>query len=112
MELMAAADLMIHPARNEATGTVLLESLACGTPVLCSSNCGFSPLVKESGGLVLPRLFRQKILNRTLMVVLSTPDKLTDLQREAENYGRSGDFYRRAICAADIITGEYRDAEV
>ena len=104
-ELVAAADLMIHPARNEATGTVLLESLACGTPVLCSANCGFSPLVRESGGMVLPRLFRQKILNRTLLVALSNPDKLGDLQQEAENYGRDGDFYRRAKCAVDLITG-------
>ena len=111
-ELIAAADLMIHPARNEATGTVLLESLACGTPVLCSANCGFSPLVREAGSLVLPRLFRQKIFNRTLMVTLSTPDKLSDLQRAAENYGRNGDFYRRAACAADLITGQHSDVEV
>lgn len=104
-ELTAAADLMIHPARNEATGTVLLESLACGTPVLCSANCGFSPFVKEAGSLVLPRNFRQKILNRVLMVTLSTPDKLADLQQAAENYGRNGDFYRRAKCAVDFITG-------
>jgi UDP-glucose:(heptosyl)LPS alpha-1,3-glucosyltransferase len=105
-ELYAAADLMIHPARNEAAGAVLLESLACGTPVLCSANCGFAPMVKESGSLVLPRLFRQKILNRTLLVTLSTPGKLADLQSEAENYGRNGDFYRRAERAVDIITGK------
>ena len=104
-ELIAAADLMIHPARNEAAGAVLLESLACGTPVLCSANCGFAPLVREAGNLVLPRRFRQKLLNRTLLVALSTPDKLADLQREAENYGRNGDFYRRAQYAADLITG-------
>ena len=104
-ELIAAADLMIHPARNEAAGAVLLESLACGTPVLCSANCGFSPMVKEAGSLVLPKLFRQKILNRTLMVALSTPDKIADLQQAAENYGRNGDFYRRAKYAVDLITG-------
>jgi len=69
-------------------------------------------MVKESGGVVLPRLFRQKLLNRTLMVTLSTPDKLSDLQRAAENYGRNGDFYRRAACAADLITGQHSDVEV
>jgi UDP-glucose:(heptosyl)LPS alpha-1,3-glucosyltransferase len=105
-ELIAASDLMIHPARNEAAGSVLLESLACGTPVLCSHNCGFSPIVKEAGSPVLPRLFRQKILNRTLRVILSTPDKLADLQMDAENYGKHGDFYRRAQYAVDLITGK------
>lgn len=104
-ELIAASDLMIHPARNEVTGTALLEALACGTPVLCSGNCGFAKLAKESGGVVLPRRFRQKILNRTLMVLLSTPGKLSDLQMEAENYGKNGDFYRRAKAAVELITG-------
>ena len=66
---------------------------------------GAFPLVREAGSLVLPRRFRQKLLNRTLLVALSTPDKLADLQREAENYGRNGDFYRRAQYAADLITG-------
>ena len=105
-ELLASADLMIHPARNEATGTVLLESLACGTPVLCSGNCGFANFVEESGGVVLPKNSRQKLLNRSLMLLLSTPEKLEDLQREAENYGSNGDFYRRAAAAVDLILND------
>lgn len=102
-ELLTAADLMLHPARNEAAGSVLLEALACGTPVLCSSNCGFSPFVKEAGSPVLPGKFRQKLLNRTLMLTLSTPGRLEELQREAENFGSHADFYRRAEVAADLI---------
>lgn len=111
-ELIAAADLMIHPARNESAGTVLLESLACGTPVICSSNCGFAPLVKDAGNIVLPGKFRQKLLNRTLMLTLSTPGKLDEMQREAENYGTHGDFYRRAAVAADLILGSCQNADV
>ena len=102
-KLIAAADLMIHPARNEATGTVLLESLACGTPALCSGICGFSPLVEEAGNPVLPEKFQQKVLNRTLMLTLSAPGRLEELQREAENYGANADFYRRAQVAVDLI---------
>lgn len=111
-ELIAAADLMIHPARNESTGTVLLESLACGTPVICSSNCGFAQFVKDAGNLVLPGKFRQKLLNRTLMLTLSTPGKLDELQREAETYGAHGDFYRRAKMAADLILESCENAGV
>ena len=33
-EWMLAADLLVHPARNENTGTVLLEALANGLPLL------------------------------------------------------------------------------
>ena len=102
-DLLLAADLLVHPARNEATGTVLLESLACGTPVLCSSNCGFALQVREAGNPVLPGKFRQKLLNRTLMLILSTPGRVEELQREAENYGANADFYRRAQVAVDLI---------
>ena len=105
-ELITAADLMIHPARSEASGSSLLEALACGTPVLCSGNCGFAPLVREAGNPVLPGRFRQKLLNRTLLVMLSTPDKLADLQSEAENYGRSADFYQRYVFAAETILAD------
>ena len=47
--LLAAADVLVHPARTEAAGAVLLESLAAGTPVAASSVCGYAPWVAESG---------------------------------------------------------------
>ncbi|MBE6390494.1 MAG: glycosyltransferase family 4 protein [Lentisphaerae bacterium] len=109
-ELLTAADLMLHPARSEASGSALLEALACGTPVLCSSNCGFSFLVREAGSPVVPGRFRQKILNRTLMLTLSTPGKLADLQSEAENYGKNSDFYQRYAFVADMVLTGGRQA--
>src|SRR5690606_2295489 len=37
---LLGADLLIHPAYNENTGTVLLEALVAGLPVLVSDVCG------------------------------------------------------------------------
>ena len=105
-DLLLAADLLIHPARNEATGTVLIEALAAGTPVLCSGNCGFADYVSESGGIVLPMPFSQRHLDTTLLRVLATPEKLEDMKQNAIGYGRNADFYRRADVAAEIIRGE------
>ena len=105
-DLLLAADLLIHPARNEATGTVLIEALAAGTPVLCSGNCGFADYVLESGGVVLPVPFVQRHLNSTLLRVLATPEKLFDMRQNAIGYGQNADFYRRADVAAAIIRGE------
>ena len=104
-DLLLAADLLIHPARNEATGTVLLEAIAAGTPVLCSSNCGFAPYVDAAGQVTLPLPFHQKDLNRALLLSISTPERIAELKREAIAYGADADFYRRHIVAADIITG-------
>jgi len=47
--LLAAADVLVHPARTEAAGAVLLEALAAGTPVLASSACGYAPWIADSG---------------------------------------------------------------
>ena len=70
-ELLLAADLMVHPAREEATGTVLAEALAMGLPVICSGECGFAPLVEEYGGIALTEPFRQEELNKLLPEILS-----------------------------------------
>ena len=41
-ELMAAADVLLHPAYNENTGAVLLEAMAVGLPVLTTDVCGYA----------------------------------------------------------------------
>ena len=105
-DLLLAADLLVHPARNEAAGSVLIEALAAGLPVLCSGNCGFADHVRESGGMVLHNPFRQIFLNRTLLRALATPEKLDYMKQNAIGYGQGADFYRRAEAAADIIRGE------
>ncbi|MES0094656.1 glycosyltransferase family 4 protein [Mesorhizobium sp. M0030] len=52
--VMAAADLLIHPARIETTGTVIVEALANALPVITTDTCGFAPLVeKADAGVVI-----------------------------------------------------------
>ncbi|NWE54596.1 glycosyltransferase, partial [Brevundimonas sp. P7753] len=41
-ELMAAADILIHPAVQEAAGIVLLEAIVSGLPVLVTEVCGYA----------------------------------------------------------------------
>ncbi len=47
-------DILLHPARLEAFGMVVTESLTCGIPVLVSDQVGAASEVKEGQGLVLP----------------------------------------------------------
>jgi UDP-glucose:(heptosyl)LPS alpha-1,3-glucosyltransferase len=68
---MKAADLLLHPARNEASGTVLVEAMQSGLAILCSGICGYAPLVDEAKcGEVLPEPFDQRELDQILVSTL------------------------------------------
>ncbi len=57
-KLFFAADVLLHPARFEAAGKVLLEGLAAGLPIVTTDVCGYAAQVQLSGGgVVLPSPF-------------------------------------------------------
>lgn len=102
-ELMLAADLMVHPARSEAAGSVLTEAIAAGLPTICSGECGFAPFVAEAGGVVLSEPYQEKSLVRELTRLVENPDELAGMKESFIRYATTADFYRRAEVAADAI---------
>lgn len=50
--LYSDAVATIHPARFEAFGNVVLESLSCGTPVVTTEGCGASELLTPKTGVM------------------------------------------------------------
>ncbi len=62
--LMQGADVCVHPAYRENTGLVILEGMACGTPMLVTESCGYAIHVQEAdAGLVCPVPFSQETFN-------------------------------------------------
>ena len=52
--LLAAADVLALPSYSENFGNVVLEAMACGTPVLVTAEVGLAAAVRDSGaGLVV-----------------------------------------------------------
>jgi UDP-glucose:(heptosyl)LPS alpha-1,3-glucosyltransferase len=102
-DLMAAADLLIHPARRETTGQAVLEAIVNGLPVVVSGICGFAELVRAAeAGIVLPEPFSQEALNDA---VARLRDRVA-----AERFSQNGVHYGRRAppvggldLAADII---------
>lgn len=87
MELIAAADFMLHPARSEAAGQVIGEALLAGVPVLASAACGYAGEIEQSGaGLVLPEPFQQEALVAGLAAMI---DALPAMRSAAAARARS-----------------------
>lgn len=102
------ADLLLHPPYSENTGTVLIEAMYCGLPVLTTANCGFEFHVRAANaGLVCPLPFRQQDLNTRLAAMLDSTDK-SAWSRNGIDYCKSTDLYSLIEKAADIIIGRAR----
>jgi len=57
-DILGAADLMLHPARTENSGLVILEGLLAGVPVIVTGGCGFAEYVERyNAGTVLSEPF-------------------------------------------------------
>lgn len=54
--IYSEAAVTIHPSRFEAFGNVVLESLACGTPVVTSKNVGANEILDPKCGVVTNNL--------------------------------------------------------
>ncbi|NWE69720.1 glycosyltransferase family 4 protein [Pseudomonas gingeri] len=104
---LLGADLLIHPAYNENTGTVLLEALVSGLPVLVSAVCGYAHYIAEAdGGLVLDEPFEQNQLNQYLNRMLSDETARTAWSRNGLAFAETADLYSMPQHAADVILAE------
>ncbi len=101
---LLGADLLIHPAYNENTGTVLLEALVAGLPVLATAVCGYAHYIAEAeGGLVIPDPFVQSQLDSMLAEMLDDKGARVRWQTNALAFAQTADIYGNAERAADLI---------
>ena len=102
-ELLSAGDLLVHPAYQENTGTVLLEAIAAGLPVLTTDVCGYAKHITEArAGRVLASPFEQTLLDDALSEMLTSPER----EAWAKNglaYGKDPSLYRMPVTAVDLI---------
>lgn len=71
-EIMSSSDLLIHPAREEAAGNVIIEAMVSELPILTTKEVGFSSYVEEyDAGKIIPTPFTQNNLNKSLHSLIS-----------------------------------------
>ena len=104
---LLGADLLIHPAYNENTGTVLLEALVAGLPVLTTAVCGYAHYIEEAeAGCVIAEPFVQECLETTLANMLSDREARARWQAKALSFADTADIYSNAERAAELILQE------
>ncbi len=102
-DLMQGADLLIHPARAEAAGIVLLETLVAGLPVVVTDVCGYAHHVKAArGGIVLPAPFSQERLDRAVMRNIDGVFR-AECRRSALLYDKFTDLYSMHSTGAELM---------
>lgn len=104
-----AADLLIHSPRSENTGTVLLEAMICGLPVLVTGNCGFAHYVEEAdAGRVVADPFDQQRLNGALNDCLSGGE-LPRWRENGPHFCDRTDLYGLIDQAAELIIARAKE---
>lgn len=102
-ELMAIADVLLHPARFDTTGQVILEAIVNGLPVITTAVCGFAEHVRRAdAGVVLDEPFEPTRLVWALDLARD-PNMRARWGRNALAYAQANDFTLGFEHAADII---------
>jgi UDP-glucose:(heptosyl)LPS alpha-1,3-glucosyltransferase len=100
---MKASDLLVHPAYSENAGTVLIEAMAAGLPVLATDICGYAlHILKAGAGLLIPSPYKQANFNALLRQMITSPERET-WKSSGVDYVNRNDFFSRPEKAADII---------
>jgi UDP-glucose:(heptosyl)LPS alpha-1,3-glucosyltransferase len=91
-------DILLHPARFENTGTVLLEAALSGLYVITTTACGYADHITAMGcGEVIAGPFQQQALNQAIMRIGRVDhDKI-------EQYRQHQDLHGLFKAAADVI---------
>jgi UDP-glucose:(heptosyl)LPS alpha-1,3-glucosyltransferase len=102
----AAADLLLHPAYQENTGTILIEALVAGLPIMVTEICGYSSYVTQAmAGVVLHEPFHQLQMSQQLALMLNQ-ESLKHYRENALQFAAQHDLFH----LTDFVVGVIENA--
>lgn len=106
-DLLHAADVLLHPARKELAGNVILEAMLCGVPVVASEHCGYAHYVTEQKmGELIPANESSIAVAELVAATLAVDADVW--RKRGELFARTSDVFSRpevAVAALEKIAG-------
>lgn len=100
---IAGCDLLLHPARSENTGTVILEALVGGLPEIATAECGYAfYIAKAQTGIILTAPFKQEKFNEQLRQALDK-NLLQTWSNNAKQFSDRNNLSNLSQVATNII---------
>lgn len=101
-DLLQAADILLHPARKENTGNVLLEAMVAGRPVISTDVCGYSHYVVDANmGVVMPSPFSRSAYLDALKTVISQNKQ--QWRKRGTEFAQRDELYARSEHAVNLL---------
>ena len=108
-DFLQGADVLIHPAYRENTGTVLLEAAVAGLPVLTTAVCGYSNYIREYDcGMVVNEPYEQRNLDNALAAALRDDAQRAIWRSNGLAMAATADIYSLFERAAGMIVAAAR----
>ncbi|QDC43444.1 glycosyltransferase family 4 protein [Methylophilus medardicus] len=99
--LMLGCDVLVHAARSELAGIVLIEAMTAGLPLLVTAVCGYASYVQAAqAGEVLPEPFSQAVMNQRLAAMLD--------QLPTQTWSAQGQAFMQQLASTQIAQPEAR----
>ncbi|MFZ3589361.1 glycosyltransferase family 4 protein [Bacillus sp. DJP31] len=85
-EVYAASDLFVFPSPTETFGNVVLEALACGTPVVGANSGGVKNIIRQGKTGILCEPKKVESFVEAIVDLLENNEKRTHMSTEARVY--------------------------
>ncbi len=110
-DLLHAADLLLHPARKELAGNVILEAMLCGVPVVASTHCGYAHyVVEQQMGELIPAKASPTAIAELVAAMLAVDAGVW--RERGELFARTSDVFSRpevAVVALEKIASRKKN---
>ena len=107
-EAYGAADIFVFPSMGDGFGLVILEAMSAGLPVLCSTNCAGTDIVRDGeNGFAIPAGDTDALVER-LLWLQAKRQSLARMGLEARATARTYSWRSYELAIADGLGRVFR----